>query len=86
MTDLSAMLLETVVITNDCSSADICVFAHARIANVRQVADLDAGSQAALLNLDEIADFAPLTYFASGTHTCKRADLRIAPDVHTFQM
>ena len=54
--DAGTVLVNSVVITGDRACADVDVCADIGVADVRQVIDLTAGGNLALLDLDKISD------------------------------
>src|SRR5580700_2401519 len=71
------MLRFTVEVAGNRSGAHVRLFSDRRIAEVREVADLDAASQIRFLDLDEVADVDPIAQPSLPAQMRERPD----PDV-----
>ena len=81
-----AVLHHAVIVAGDGARADIGELAHIGIAQIGQVADLDAFVEDGILDLDKVADMHVLGQFGAGAQAGKGADLRATADVAALKM
>ncbi len=86
LADLGAVLHHAVVVAGHGARADVGVLADMGVAEIGQVADLDAFVQDGVLDLDEVADMHILGQFRAGAQAGEGADGGPAADVAAFQM
>src|SRR5581483_10122291 len=82
-TDVRAKLLEAVVVARDRAGANVGAGTDRAVAQIGEVIGFDAGLEARVLHLDEIADMHIAAEVGAGTQARKGTDARTVADRRT---